>query len=109
VRFVGSRDDRIFVEDGMIDFIKEKWLKITRVTNFILLICAVIIAVSVDGNGRIFGLGEKTSYVVGFSFFCPGILLSSILTIGDKMYRIAAVITLIVYLILGPWWTISPI
>jgi len=97
-----------FVENGMIDFVSEKWLKRARITNYILMICAIIVAVSVDGNGRIFGLGEKTSYVVGLSFFCPGILLSSILTIGDKRYRIAAVITLIIYFVLGPWWALLP-
>lgn len=85
----------------MIDFVSEKWLKRIRITNFILLICAVIISFLVDANGRIFGLSEKASSLIAVLFFSFGILLSSVLAIIDKRYRIVAVLFLIVYLILA--------
>lgn len=91
------------MENKMADFIQPKWLKRARITNFVLLFCAIIIALFVDGNGRIFGFGEKVSYIIGVLFFSPGILLSTMLTIIDKGHRITALLFLIVYILLGPW------
>ena len=91
----------VFVENEMIYFVSEKWLNQTRIINFALFICVVIMSFLVDGNGRIFGLSEKASSVITVLFFSSGILLSSALVIIDKRYRFAAVLFLIVYLILA--------
>jgi len=85
----------------MADLISYKWLKRTQTINFVLLICVVIMSVFVDGNGRIFGLSEKTSYIIAISFFSSGILLSTILAIISKAHRLGAVVCLIIYIILA--------
>lgn len=85
----------------MIDFVSKQWIKRTRIINFVLFICVVIMSFLVDANGRILGLSGKVSSVIAVLFFSFGILLSSALTIIDKRYRIIAVLFLIVYLILA--------
>ncbi len=84
----------------MINFVSEKCLRQTRIINFALFICIVIMSFLVDGNGRIIGLTEKISSVIIVLFFSAGIVLSGVLSIIDKKYRIAAVFFLIIYFIL---------
>ena len=85
----------------MVKLVSERHLKQARVVNFILVLSVVVMSAVVDGNGRIFGLGEKISSIIAVCFFSCGIVLSMILGIGDKRHRIWAVICLIVYLVLA--------
>lgn len=85
----------------MAKLISERHLKQARVVNFMLVLSVVVMSVVVDGNGRIFGLGEKISSIIVVCFFSCGILLSMILGIADKRHRIWAVVCLIVYLVLA--------
>lgn len=88
------------IENKMVDFIPEKWLKRARITDFVILLCAILISVFVDGNGRVFGLSARLSNVIAVLVFGCGILLSSILTIADRKFRIVALLFLIIFLIL---------
>ena len=85
----------------MIGFISKQWINLARIINLALFICILIMSFLVDGNGRILGLSEKASSVIGVLFFSVGIILSSVLAIIDKRYRFIAVLFLIVYLILA--------
>ena len=85
----------------MIGFISKQWINRARIINLALFICILIMSFLVDGNGKILGLTEKASCIIIVSLFSTGILLSSVLAIIDKRYRIAAILFLIVYFILA--------
>lgn len=88
------------MENRIMGILTRAWLKRIRITDFILLLCAIIASVFVDGNGRIFSLPQKASNVIAVFLFGCGILLSSILAIADRKFRIIAILFLIIFLIL---------
>ena len=84
----------------MISLLPQRQVIQARRINLALVICVIIMSVFVDGNGRVFELSEKTSTLIAGICFASGTLLSCVLCIIDKGYRIRAVLSLVIYVLL---------
>jgi len=96
-----NRKLSVSAESRVLDVVRYKWLNRLRVANFVVLLWVVITGVVVDGNGRLFGLAQKTSCIVTVSSFSSGILLSILLAVLGRGHRIEAMACLIIYAVLA--------
>lgn len=85
----------------MTNAISDKWLGRGQMTNSVLVVYAIGLALAADGNGRILSFGERLSSIMAISCFLAGILLSVFLLLLHKGHRLGPAVCLMIYVILG--------
>jgi hypothetical protein len=80
--------------------VSRREMRTLRVANIVLLGWALLLAIEVDGNGRVLGLSEKPSWVVAGTSLSVGAAMSTLLLIRDRRYRIMWSIFLALYVLM---------